>query len=351
MADETASFPTRCKLITSHGSQFPQLQFLNVHNKSATPQMVERTPMWTSPGADTDIFGIRVSPDDMWIGCALSNGQVSLHSYKTGRLSYTLEHSPDHFATTSLRFNKRLPKTFIAVSSDGVIRQWGTHKCTVQWTVAETGNQIFALDMSPECDKFATAGLDKKVRIYDYEKREVATTLERTAEFGDDGPGHTNRIFSVLFRDQNTLFSAGWDDTIQMWDLRMGKGVRSMFGSHVCSDTLDVCGNYLLSGSWRTSNQIQIWDLRSYREERVLNWQAERQCLVYTAKFHPSGEFVVAGGSGANEVRFLNVKTGNTMGSPLTFESTVYAVCFSNDAKQLIVGTQKGGLQCFKLKK
>lgn len=297
--------------------------------------------MWSASGSDADIFGIRVSPDNMWIGCALSNGQVSLHSYKTGRLSYTLEHSPEHFATTSLRFNKRIPKTFIAVSSDGVIRQWGTHKCVIQWTVTETDNQVFALDMDQDGHKFATAGLDKKVRVYDYETRTVTTTLD----------GHTNRIFSVLFGDQNTLFSAGWDDTIQVWDLRVGRNVRAMFGAHVCSDTLDICGNYLLSGSWRTNGQIQIWDLRGYREERLIEWEAERQCLVYTARFHPSGEYIVAGGSGANEVRFLSVKTGRTIDTPLQFDSTVYATCFSNDASQVIIGMQKGGLQSFKLRK
>lgn len=35
-------------------------------------------------------------------------------------------------------------------------------------------------------------------------------------------PGHSNRVFSVKFDkdDENLLVSGGWDNTIQIWDLR-----------------------------------------------------------------------------------------------------------------------------------
>lgn len=310
--------------------------------------MVDPNPVWSSHDSSADVFGVAASPDKSWIGCALSNGQVSLHSFATGRLSYTLDHSAGSFATTSLRFNKKLPKTLIAVSADGIIRQWSTHKGSLHWTVEEPGNQLFALDLSPDCDTFATAGIDKKVRVYDYERRDVVSVLGPENELDDENPGHTNRIFSLLFKDRNTLFSAGWDDTIYVWDLRVGRSVHSMFGAHVCSDTLDTHGDLLLSGSWRTHDQVQLWDLRTFKQEKVLSWKADRQCLVYAAKFHPSGEFVVVGGSGACEVRMLKVKTGEVVGEPLKFDSTVYSLCFANDASQLIVGTARGGLSAFK---
>jgi WD40 repeat protein len=39
-------------------------------------------------------------------------------------------------------------------------------------------------------------------------------------------PGHSNRIFSVKFdpKDDNTLLSAGWDNTVQVeqWQLQPG---------------------------------------------------------------------------------------------------------------------------------
>lgn len=203
------------------------------------------------------------------------------------------------------------------------------------------------MDLSPECDKFATAGLDKKVRLYDYEKQQIVSTLARN-DFDEDS-GHTNRIFSVLFQDQNTLISAGWDDTVQFWDLRSGRSVRSLFGVHACSDTLDINGHFLVTGSWRTNNQVQFWDLRNYRESKSLSWEGERQCLVYAVRFHPSGRFVAAGGSGANEVRLISTSTFKTIGSPLTFDSSVSSLSFSNNGKELLVGTQKG-IHCFELR-
>ena len=313
--------------------------------------MVEPQPVWSLHESSSDIFGVMASPDNSSIACALSNGQVSLHSYATGRLSYTLSQSGTDFATTSLRFNKRLPRTFIAISADGFIRGWSTHKGALQWSVQETANQLFALDIGPECDKFATAGIDKKIRIYDYERREVVSVLGADGEVDEENPGHTNRIFSLLFKDSSTMFSAGWDDSIYVWDLREGRSVLSMFGAHVCSDTLDFHGDTLVSGSWRTHDQVQLWDIRNFKQKRVLNWKAERQCLVYATRFHPSGEFVAVGGSGACEVRLLNVKTGDVIGQPLKFDSTVYSLCFASEATQMIVGTQKGGLSCYNLKK
>lgn len=39
------------------------------------------------------------------------------------------------------------------------------------------------------------------------------------------------------------LFSGGWDHTVLMWDLRLGRAVRSFSGPYVCGgDGLDVRG-------------------------------------------------------------------------------------------------------------
>jgi WD40 repeat protein len=299
---------------------------------------------WAETATKADIFATRVAPDGSLVACGLSNGQLALHSFTTGRLSYTLEQSPEHFAVTSVRFNARSPKTLIAASADGIIREWFTRNATVNWSVTEAPNQVFSLDISPHSDIFATAGLDKAIRVYDYPTRTIRQILS-----GEEGFGHTNRIFSLLFHptDANLLFSAGWDDSIQTWDLRMGGPVHAMFGAHVCSDTLDIHGNWLASGSWRTKDQVQLWDLRTFTADRVLRWRADRQCLVYALRFSPRGDEIAFGGSGATEVRFMSMKTFEQTADPLPFPSTVYSLAFSADGRDCIIGTQKGTLACF----
>jgi WD40 repeat protein len=309
------------------------------------------TEKWKSREVEGDVFGVRISDDGSLVGCALSDGQVGVYSYKTGRLSYLLEQSADHFPTTSLRFNARDRKSLISVSADGQIREWSTHKFTVNWTVNEAPNQIFSLDLSPNRLTFATAGLDKIVRLYDYESQTIKATLQRSTEFGDETvPGHTNRIFSLLFHptDSNLMLSGGWDDSIQVWDLRVNRSIRSIFGAHICADALDVSGSFLLSGSWRTRDQVQIWDMRNFGLAQTLKWDGEPQCLVYAAKFLPGGAYVVAGGSGANQLRVISRQNPKNY-TKVQFEQTVYAFGFTKDAKEIVVGTQKGGVHCFQL--
>ena len=45
--------------------------------------------------------------------------------------------------------------------------------------------------------------------------------------------------------------------------VRLNYAVRSIFGAHVCGDSLDISGNTVLTGSWRPEEQLQLWDLGS----------------------------------------------------------------------------------------
>ena len=46
------------------------------------------------------------------------------------------------------------------------------------------------------------------------------------------------------------LLTGGWDNTVQFWDMRVGHSVKSIFGPHLSGDSLDVCGDEILTGSW-----------------------------------------------------------------------------------------------------
>lgn len=294
------------------------------------------------------IQSVRISKDNSLIACGLSNGQVGLYSATTGRLSYSLDQSPEKLPITSVRFHPTLTKQFLAASSDGYISCWTTHNPKTLWTTTEK-NEIYAMDVQPSGDLFATAGLDKTVRIYDFETQKIKSEL-RYHEYQDEIlPGHTNRIFSLIFNpsDPNILVSGGWDDTLQVWDIRMKQSIRSMFGAHVCGDSLDIYKNTILSGSWLTKEQLQFWDMRSFTLTRTIKvGKKTNQCLVYAAKFHPSGKYVIAGGSGSNDVWSFNVETSKQVGKQITLNSSVFSLCMTDDGRNLLVGTVKGELQC-----
>ena len=44
----------------------------------------------------------------------------------------------------------------------------------------------------------------------------------------------------------------------QVWDIRAGHAVRSIFGPHVCGDSVDYCRGVVLTGSWRGKEQMEV---------------------------------------------------------------------------------------------
>lgn len=45
---------------------------------------------------------------------------------------------------------------------------------------------------------------------------------------------------------------------VQIWDLREGRSVRSVFGPHLCGDGLDLAGSTLLTAQWAPTDQLQV---------------------------------------------------------------------------------------------
>ena len=149
----------------------------------------------------------------------------------------------------------------VATTSDGQIQHWALNSAKCLHTIKEQGdNNLFALDFSPSGLMFAVGGLDTHVYVYD------ETTKQQTLDLkigGKNLPGHSSRIFSVKFhpQDQNVLLSGGWDKTIQVYDLRLGRTVASMFGPHISGDSLDAYDDLIIAGSNRNKEVLQLFSL------------------------------------------------------------------------------------------
>ena len=308
----------------------------------------DKATTWSQNEENTEIFMVRTSPDSQFIASCFSNGIVHLSSSSTGRISYSLTQSEAQYPATSVRFHPKENRFLYTVSADGKIKEWNIKNPNDStWSHNETDNQIYSLEITPSGDKFITGGKDCKLRVYDNLSKSIITELGRNEFDLESTRGHCNRIYSIISNPQNPeiIYSAGWDDTVQIWDLRTSSPVRALFGPHVSADSLDIHSNILLAGSWRTHSQFLLWDTRTFSQLRAFPWAIgtdDIQCRVYACKFTPDGNFIIAGGSGVNELKIFSLINYQSVEDPLLLPGPAFSFCYykTGHDDQIAVGTK-----------
>jgi len=286
---------------------------------------------------------VRHSPDGKLLAAGCGDGAIRIYEKSSGELKYNLNvESKNQLPTTSIRFRpssgrSKTKNVLLAVNADGSLDHWHVTSRRKIHTVEEKDNQLLCVDYRYDGGQFATAGKDYSVRIYD---EATKTKVAELAQSFGTGHGHSNRVFSLKYQPQssNIVVSGGWDNTVQIWDLRVKSSVRSIFGPHIAGDSVDICGDTILTGSWRPENVLQTWDLGTGKLFKTIQWDENQSkascCKLYTAQFSPSmtrpAKFICAGGSGSNEARIFETSKGNALvGVIKGFEKAVYTSDFS----------------------
>ena len=257
--------------------------------------------------------------------------------------------------TTALKFRPvtattRTKNVFLAANAAGAVQHWHMTSGKCLHSLEDKDNQVYALDYNVEGTQFVTAGKDTAVRVYDEATKTLIATMQGGLSYSvKASPGHSNRIFACKFlsNDDNIIVSGGWDNTVQIWDVRAGHSVRSFYGPHICGDALDVVGNEIVTGSWRPENQLEVWDLGSGSLITGIPWKAassvvSRQpaCMLYAAQFSKEGQgrYIAAGGSGANEAKiFDHHKNNEIIGTITGLTRGVFAIDFSTDNNKVAI--------------
>jgi len=228
------------------------------------------TPKFTVSDNPCEVFCARFSPDGKLVAAGCVDGAVRVFNGSSGKLMYTLNETDPKNAlpTTSVRFRplgsaSKTKNVLLAVSATGAVQHWHITSGKCLHTIDDENNPLFCVDYRNDGAMFATAGKDYKVRIYDEATKTVISTL--SGGLGKISPGHSNRVFSLRFNDEdpNTIVSGGWDNTVQIWDVRTENAVRSFYGPHICGDAVDLKDGKILTGSYRPDKQLQLWDFNT----------------------------------------------------------------------------------------
>ncbi len=310
----------------------------------------------TPLGKPSECFSIRFEKFDSMIAAGYSNGNIVIYNIETKE--HLKFFSATDYPITSLRWKPHSddkPKNILLSSTaDGKIIHWHTLSGRTLHTIEEPDNPVMCLDYNSDGSLFAAAGNDKKVKLYDEQMKVKINTMKSG---GFNHPGHSNRIFSVCFHKENNnlLASGGWDNTVQFYDLKTSQVVNSIFGPHICGDSIDLKGNYLLTGSWDTKNQIQLWDIRNFQLVETLNWDKNRKesnTHVYSAQFskRENSNMFGVGCSNNNIYRIFDMDKENLpiTGSDYLWKP-VYTVDFSNNGNYFAYGSGDGNVRILQL--
>ena len=96
------------------------------------------------------------------------------------------------------------------------------------------------------------------------------------------------------------MLSAGWDSVIHVWDLRLGKSIKSIFGATVSGDSIDYRDNKILVGNHRNKDQVQIYDLSTGKLYKTIHHPAKDTPYVYSCQYSNFNNDILVGSSGAN---------------------------------------------------
>lgn len=156
----------------------------------------------------------------------------------------------------------------------------------------------------------------------------------------------------------NLLITGGWDEIIYFWDLRAPKSYANyLTGPLVCSETLDYQDEKLLTGSWRTNQRIEIWDIRRFRKIQELEWNCDNgDTIVQICKFPYSGaKKIIASGTNKAGVNLYEENNGiwqKIECFDLQDEAEYYTGEFAiRNEKEMVLGNNKGEIILLNLQK
>jgi WD40 repeat protein len=286
---------------------------------------------WNAVHESSDVTAVRFSADDEAVAVGCFNGNIYVRSTLDSCLSRRIQPLRRTSPVTSLRWHPSLAKAIVAASASGSVTCWHTESGQNLWTVAEPGNSINSIDLSPKGTHFATVGADCVVRYYSLSNRRKVLELASKIYSQGTVTGHGSRIFAAAFMNDNIIASSGWDDTVLLWDIRGAQMVRALFGTHICGESLCFTnqGRTMVTGSWRDKDQLQFWDTGSGKVIESLSIgkpDGTESLQIYSLGLSRDGKYLAASGSGMNCVLFYRLQDRRCVASTNSHVSGVNCV-------------------------
>lgn len=288
-----------------------------------------------------DIMCCRFTPDGTHLAVGLCDGSIKIYSSTNCQMLYSLsddDTTASRLPVTQIRFAPNMESEkavyehiLLACYASGLVKFWHYSSGSCFHTINEV-RQTLALTINPEGTHFLTAGADPQIHMYDMQTKQKIHTMEPSCDAHDVMNGHRFRVFALQYSPNhpNVFISGGWDDTVQYWDDRQDHSVKKFHGPHICGDALDIdpVHNHILTGSWRKSSVLQIWDFAMAVKIKDVPQDSLTSSQLYCAQWLGK-DSILCGGTDLNMARMIDRGTLNTTGMLVDLPQGVY--CIDND--------------------
>lgn len=121
--------------------------------------------------------------------------------------------------------------------------------------------------------------------------------------------GHTQCVSSVVWPQDETMYSASWDHSIRRWDVEMGKDSLNMYCDKVIN-CLDVGGEgYALIAAGGSDPILRIWDPRKPGTSAPVYQFSSHSSWISACKWHEKSWFHLVSASYDGKVMLWDLRT------------------------------------------
>lgn len=184
---------------------------------------------------------------------------------------------------------------------------------------------VLGIAFSPDGEKLASVGADKKIKIWDINKGELLSTLY------DNVSGEVSISFSP---DGKNLVSGSWDQSVKIWDINTGEVIRRFNGHEksLRAASYSPTGKFIASAGW--DKEIIIWYEPTGLE--LMRLQGHTQC-IRAIDYSPDGKFLASGGYDLY-LRIHDISNGYEVFSFKGHKYPIEALSYSPDGKFIATG-------------